>query len=95
MRTNTVYLIHAERGIACRKGAGKSFAQHYLGSTSDLESRLAEHASGQGSPLIDAWNRLGIGWSVSRTWRGGRKLERKLKRRKNARGLCPACKEAA
>jgi len=46
-----------------------SHAQHYLGYTGgDLEARLER----------------GIAWRLVRTWSGGRKLERKLKRRKNS-----------
>jgi hypothetical protein len=33
----------------------------------------------------------GIPFFVARTWPGGRRLERQLKRRKNSPRLCPAC----
>jgi len=84
--TGEVYLIHAERPLA--------HAQHYLGWTQRLESRLDEHASGQGSPLLRAMTAEGIGWSVAKVWRRRtRTYERKLKNRKNARALCPVCRE--
>ena len=80
----TVYLIHADRPLA--------HAQHYLGWTTDLESREDEHRRGQGSPLLRAMQAEGIGWRVSRLWpKRDRYFERKLKNRKNARALCPVC----
>jgi len=33
----------------------------------------------------------GITWRRVRTWQGDRKLERQLKRRKEAPALCPVC----
>lgn len=83
----TVYLIHFLTPIAGR-------ASHYLGWTTDLPARLRVHASGNGSRLMAEVSRLGIGWIVARTWPGNRHLERRLKRRKDAAGLCPVCRLA-
>jgi predicted GIY-YIG superfamily endonuclease len=78
-----VYLIHFENKL--------SHAQHYLGYTTDLDNRLITHRCGHGSKLLAAVTRQNIDWQLVRTWNGDRALERKLKRRKNSRQLCPIC----
>lgn len=90
-RTGTVYLIHFDQGIPNRPDRE---ARHYMGFTSDLESRLSEHERGQGSKLMAEVGRRGIAWHVSRTWASvDRHFERRLKRRKNAPRECPTCRE--
>jgi len=82
-----VYLFHFSRPYA--------HAQHYLGWTTDLPRRLAEHREGgkTASPLITAALESGIDMWVSRIWRGvTRATERDLKRRKNGSSICPHCK---
>ena len=79
----TVYLLHFETKLA--------HAQHYLGSTDDLENRLACHRKGNGARLMAVVTALGITWQLARTWPGDRALERRLKRRKEGRRLCPIC----
>lgn len=72
-----------------------SHAQHYLGwGRGDAAHRIAQHIAGRGSKLTRAVVAAGISLALVRTWEGDRKLERKLKNRKNARGLCPRCKPA-
>lgn len=88
MITKVVYLIHFERPISDRHTA-----QHYIGSCSDLESRLAEHVAGAGARLTQVAIERGISFVVVRTWAGGRREERKLKARKNAPKLCPICRQ--
>lgn len=81
----TVYLIHFDKKL--------SHAQHYLGYTGgDLEVRLERHRAGSSARLMQVIKEKGIGWRLVRTWAGGRKLERKLKRRKNSPKLCPLCR---
>ena len=83
-----IYLIHFDQPYR--------HARHYLGFVeSDLEARLERHASGQGARLMAVINAAGITWRCVRTWQGDRKLERKLKRRKEAPQLCPVCAGAA
>lgn len=84
----TVYLIHFERPVR--------HAQHYIGWTGLelLDTRIERHRAGNGSKLMAHVEGLGIGWSVARTWEGDRGMERRLKKRRNARELCPVCKEA-
>ena len=83
----TVYLIHFETKLA--------HAGHYLGSTADLEARLQCHLHGQGARLMTVVTELGITWRLARTWPGDRKLERRLKRRKEGPRLCPICNPRA
>lgn len=87
MKTSITYLIHFASKY---KHAG-----HYIGSADDLEQRLADHRSNQGARLLQVINAAGIAWEVARTWPGGRKFERQLKNRKEAKRLCPTCAGAA
>jgi predicted GIY-YIG superfamily endonuclease len=90
--SGTIYLIHFERPIGDLQNP-HGYAQHYLGWTDDLSSRIEAHRSGNGSALMAAVNRAGIDWRVVRVWQGDRALERKLKNRKNAPKLCPICRQ--
>jgi len=86
-----VYLIHLDTPIA--------HAKHYLGFTSDLDARMQRHRSGNGAKLLKEANRRGIKYNVVRTWKAGswvaaaKRLETKLKLRKNSPKLCPICIE--
>jgi predicted GIY-YIG superfamily endonuclease len=81
----TVYLIHFDRPY--------HHARHYLGSARDLQARLHQHANGTGANLMRVIKEAGIGWTLARTWDGGRKEERRLKNRKEAPRLCPMCRD--
>lgn len=82
-----VYLIHFRTRY---KHAG-----HYIGWTSDLESRLLEHKGGTGARLMEVIKEAGIDWEVARVWYDvDRKFERKLKRQGGASRTCPICKAA-
>jgi predicted GIY-YIG superfamily endonuclease len=78
-----VYLIHFETPY--------KHARHYLGSAHDLQARLKHHQAGTGARLMEVVTQAGIRWHVSRTWQGGRDVERTLKGRKNSPELCPTC----
>ena len=80
-----VYLLHIEPPYR--------HAAHYTGYAQDGDParRLEEHKRGRGSPLVYAAVGAGCEVSVVRTWQGGRVLERRLKKRKNAPCLCPRC----
>jgi len=80
---DTVYLIHFEKPY--------QHAKHYLGFTTDLAARIADHRAGVGSRLLQVVNAAGIKWEIARTWTGGRKFERQLKNRKHTPRLCPLC----
>jgi hypothetical protein len=89
MAAPVVYLVHLDRKLGSdhpRGGAG-----HYLGTTVDLERRLAQHRDGVGARMLAAANERGIGYTVVRTWSGGRDVERQLKRQRNAPRMCPTC----
>jgi predicted GIY-YIG superfamily endonuclease len=91
MAKGTIYLIHFDEPIGNRENR-RGQAQHYIGYAVDLAERLAEHANGDGARIMAAVIMdYGIGWQVVRTWKGGRKDERKLKNRKQARRFCPVC----
>jgi predicted GIY-YIG superfamily endonuclease len=79
----TVYLIHFD---ARYKHAG-----HYIGWTSDLETRLAEHARGHGARLMAVITAAGITWQLVRTWPGTRRRERQIKNQGGASRCCPRC----
>lgn len=69
--SRTVYLVHFETPYR--------HAKHYLGSTADLDARLAQHRAGTGARLMAVITDAGIGWRIARTWSGDRRLERRLK----------------
>lgn len=89
-----VYLIHFDRPIGDPANP-RGQARHYIGYAADLEARLEAHRRGNGSAIMAAVARAGIGWTVARTWPDGdRDLERRLKRLKaTPRLLCPLCRE--
>lgn len=80
----TVYLIHFVKPY--------EHAKHYLGWTTDLARRIAEHRAGQGSRLLAVVNAAGIDWDVARIWEDeDRNFERRLKRRGGLARECPTC----
>ena len=83
---SVVYLLHFSQPInpnhPCR---------HYLGTADDLDARIAEHRAGTGARLTQVAKERGITFVIARTWEGGRKLERQLKRRHAGPRLCPIC----
>lgn len=84
----TVYLLHFERSYY--------HARHYLGFTSQgLEERIREHQSGRGARLLAVIVNAGISFELARTWRGGRRLERRIKNLGGATDVCPMCSPAA
>ncbi len=88
-----VYLLHFDRPIGNPENP-RGQARHYIGYALDLEARLEAHRQGNGSALMAAVARAGVGWTVARVWpNGDRELERRLKRMKAApRLLCPICR---
>jgi predicted GIY-YIG superfamily endonuclease len=83
MARPVVYLLHFERPY--------HHARHYLGTTSNLKRRLAEHEAGRGARLLAVVQAAGIGWELARLWPGGRDRERQLKRQGGHARLCPLC----
>lgn len=83
-----IYLLHFSHRVG--------HAQHYIGWAMEggLFKRLAQHESGNGraTPLIRALIASGGRFRLARVWDGDRHMERRLKRRKGARQLCPICR---
>lgn len=68
-------------------GSDRHQARFYLGSALNLDKRIRQHRSGQGSAMLRAANQKGIDYEIIKslqlpTAAAARKLERRLKRRK-------------
>lgn len=84
-KARRIYLPHFSHPVG--------HARHYWGYTHrTAQERMADHLQGNGSPLVRAAVLAGTEVRIVRTWRGGRKLERKLKRQKHAWRFCPICR---
>ncbi len=82
-----VYLIHFDQPYY--------HARHYLGTTTDLEWRLRQHALGRragGARSMEVIMQAGITWRLAAVWPGGRDLERRLKAWGGSGQFCPICK---
>lgn len=82
-----VYLLHFHDRIS-----PNHTTQHYVGFTDCLSDRIASHLAGtSGVALIRAAKQRGIKFTVVRCWKGDRRLERHLKKLKNAPKFCTCC----
>jgi len=82
--TRGVYLLHISPPY--------EHARHYMGYADNILARLKEHRAGRGARLTQVAVDAGCTLVLARTWEDGdRKLERRLKRRKEAPKLCPIC----
>lgn len=81
----TVYLLHFERPYR--------HARHYMGSTANLSLRLDQHRAGlsKAGRLPQVFAQHGIGFTLARTWDGGRERERQLKQQGSHARKCPLC----
>lgn len=83
-----VYLIHFETPL--------HHAKHYIGWTRNKRTfvkRIEYHRNGHGAKILNACNKMGIDWDVSRVWDDGDTgLEKRLKRWHKSSQLCPVCK---
>jgi predicted GIY-YIG superfamily endonuclease len=96
MTPGLIYLLHFAKPIG-NLANRRAQARHYIGYTTSkrtLPQRLAHHRAGRGSRLMHAVAQAGIDFEVARTWEGSRDDERRLKNRKKAHRLCPACRGA-
>lgn len=91
----TVYLICLSEPFTGRQrapGRQPQVIRHYIGlAPVTLDKRMAAHRAGNGARMIQVITAAGIGWQLARTWPPAPGLERTLKKRKNARKLCPIC----
>jgi predicted GIY-YIG superfamily endonuclease len=78
-----VYLLHFSEPF--------KHARHYIGTAEDLDARLKEHQNGQGARLLQVITQAGLSFTVARTWKGSRKLERRLKKSYHGPRVCPLC----
>jgi predicted GIY-YIG superfamily endonuclease len=83
MTAGTVYLLHFDQPYR--------HARHYIGWTSDLGGRLADHDRGRGARLLAVIREAGITWRLARTWAGDRRRERQIKNQGGASRCCPLC----
>lgn len=82
----TIYLLHFDRPY--------KHAKHYLGWTTNLDQRLAQHTAGgaDSGRLMAVIKAAGIGFQLARVWtEATRDYERTLKGRGKGR-ICPLCK---
>jgi hypothetical protein len=79
-----LYLLHFDRPY--------HHARHYRGMCGDkgLAARLERHRKGLGARLLQVILAVGIRFRLVRTWSGGKKEERLLKKRA-IREICPVC----
>lgn len=85
-----VYLLHFDEPLGDLDNP-RGQARHYIGTAHDVEIRLRQHRKGYGARITQVLWERGIDFKLARTWEGGRDVERRLKRRKNAPKLCPIC----
>lgn len=87
LKPSYLYLIHFSRKL--------EHAQHYIGVTEDLHTRLANHATGRGANILWVCKMLDIAWEVSRVWRFRNDdkffQEGLIKAMKNGPKFCPIC----
>ncbi|BAU13758.1 hypothetical protein LEP3755_42990 [Leptolyngbya sp. NIES-3755] len=84
-----IYLLHFSDRIS-----PNHTTQHYVGFTDSLSDRISAHVQNRsGVSLINAAHERGISFTVSRVWKGDRKLERHLKSLKCAPKFCPHCSD--
>ena len=92
MTGSLVYLLHFDRLYMPYPDAPPgTCAGHYLGSTYDLPGRLGAHERGEGARLLAVVRAAGVGWTLARTWPGGRARERQIKQMGGLSRRCPLC----
>lgn len=88
-KLGTIYLIH----YSARTAAGR---QHYLGWSSDVNRRYAQHRAGYGAQQTRKAVAEGLKLTLAKTWRGTPRQEREMKEehrrvRRGYSNLCPFC----
>lgn len=81
-----IYLLHFSQPICSTRTT-----QHYLGWTNDIDERLRKHRKGKGSRLCEVAVSRGVKIQLAEIIPGDRNLERRIKRQKNHRKICPIC----
>jgi predicted GIY-YIG superfamily endonuclease len=84
-----IYLLHFSMPISDRHTT-----QHYLGYTSDLDTRIRDHRRGKGSRLCEVAKERGIGFTLVEVLEGDRNTERSIKASNNLKRYCPICQKS-
>jgi len=89
----TTYVLHFNEPIG-NPANPRAMAQHYIGWARCAPTRIAVHTTGNShaAAIVRAVQARGIGFQIAGRWQGDRRLERRLKRRHDAPGLCPICR---
>jgi hypothetical protein len=97
MHREVVYTLHFDPPYKPYPDAPRyKWAGHYTGKAreSRLETRLAEHAAGQGARITQVQIQSGGSWRLAKVEPGGHEREAQLKQHGAAR-RCPICKAEA
>lgn len=85
--TATIYVLHFTKPIDHRK--------HYVGYTTDLDRRLAQHRSGEGAKLVGAVMRSGgnfvLALALKVPFTRAQSVERYIKTHGSGMHICPLC----
>lgn len=89
----TIYLVH----FSAKTSEGR---QHYLGWSSDIERRFAQHRAGHGARETRKAVAEDLRLTLAQTWLGTPRLESRMKAwsrrgRKGFSGICPLCPREA
>ncbi len=88
----TLYLLHFTKPLAQAQHRRGIHAGHYLGISDDLERRLHEHATGNGSRLCAAAKARGSEFILVKVWHNvTRAHELEMKRQRNNPRHCYLC----
>lgn len=84
-----VYLLHYDEPL--------HHAQHYLGWTNDLKKRIQCHKRGDRNVCVitHEFAERNIEFTLVRAWPGPLEFEKRLKKMKNSKMLCPTCNPTA
>ena len=89
----TVYLFHFNAPMG-NLANPRAQAQHYLGFTDDLDTRIAKHLAGRGAKIVAAALSKGLIFELYH-WPACLATEKLVKRTKKTALYCPACCAAA
>jgi predicted GIY-YIG superfamily endonuclease len=83
-----IYLLHFNTPI--------HHAGHYLGSTNNIQQRLADHATGNAARITEVAAQRDLDWQLAKVWQPTPRLtlrstERLIKQRHNGSVFCPLC----
>jgi hypothetical protein len=89
----TVYLFHFNAPMG-NLANPRAQAQHYLGFTDDLDTRIAKHLAGRGAKIVAAALAKGLIFELYH-WPACLATEKLVKKTKKTSLYCPACAAAS